>query len=69
VCHLVDLYGQARVVTFYRAVASDPKAASGAQLNPDAATASAFPHSFGVSEAQFVNGWRLYLRTLAHTPG
>jgi hypothetical protein len=69
VCHLADIYGQAKVVAFYRVVASANTAGGGPPLDPNAAAASAFPHSFGVSEAQFVDDWRRYLRTLAHVQG
>ena len=66
VSRLVDLYGQARVVAFYRIVATAPPAGESAR-GAEAVAASAFPHSFGVTEAQFVDGWRKYLTTLAHT--
>jgi hypothetical protein len=66
VSRLVDLYGQAKVVGFYRAIAGGPTVG---QLDLDAVAARAFPRSFGVTEAQFVDGWRGYLQTLAHTPG
>lgn len=67
VSRLVDLYGQARVVEFYRVVATARKAGGAAQPDPDAVAVLEFPHSFGVTEAQFVTGWRHYLKTLAHT--
>jgi hypothetical protein len=66
VSRLVDLYGQARVVAFYRAIASAPST-DGEPVNPSTAAAAAFPHSFGVTQDQFVAGWRHYLRTLAQT--
>jgi hypothetical protein len=62
VSRLVDLFGRARVVAFYRDVAS---VQSVDQPDPDEVAASAFHRSFGVSEAQFVDGWKRYLRTLA----
>lgn len=62
VSRLVDLYGRARVVAFYRLVASAPTAG---QADPDATASLAFPRSFGVTEAQFVEGWKRYLGTLA----
>jgi hypothetical protein len=65
VSRLVDLYGQARVVAFYRAVASAPAGGGTAQPDPESAARLTFPHSFGVTEAQFVGGWRRYLQTLA----
>jgi len=65
VCHLVDLYGQAKVVAFYRAVASVQSAGGVTQPDPEITAAAEFPHSFGVTEPQFVDGWRRYLRTLA----
>lgn len=64
VSRLVDLYGQARVVAFYRVVASAPSA-DGVAANPDTVARAAFSPSFGVTQAQFVVGWRHYLRTLA----
>ena len=68
VSRLVDLYGQARVVAFYRAVGTAP--ADGAdQPDPEATAAAAFPHSFGVTQAQFVDRWVLYLRTLSQASG
>jgi hypothetical protein len=62
VCHLVDLYGQAKAVAFYRAVAT-----TGGANPPDPAitAASQFPLFFGVTQPQFVDGWRRYLTTLA----
>ncbi len=63
VSRLVDLYGRARVVAFYRLVAS---ASTVGQADPEAAASLAFPRSFGVTEAQFVEGWKYYLGTLAH---
>ena len=63
VSRLVDLYGRARVVAFYRRVAS---ASTVGQADPDATASLAFPRSFGVTEAQFVEGWKRYLGTLAH---
>jgi hypothetical protein len=65
VSRLVDLYGQARVVAFYRAVASSRTVGGKAQANPVSASKLAFPRSFGVTEAQFVGGWQRYLRALA----
>ena len=65
VSRLVDLYGQARVVAFYRVVASAKTAGGAAQPDPDTTAASAFPHILGATEAQFVDGWKRYLRTLA----
>jgi hypothetical protein len=68
VSRLVDLYGQARVVAFYRAVGTAP--AGGAdQPDPEAAAAAAFPRSFGVTQAQFVDRWVRYLRTLSQASG
>jgi hypothetical protein len=69
VCHLVDLYGQGKVVAFYRAIASAPASGGAAQLSPEAATALAFPRSFGVTQAQFVEGWKRYLSSLAQVRG
>jgi len=62
VSRLVDLYGTARVVSFYRVVASVPGVG---KPDPDEVVASTFQRSFGVSEAQFVQGWAGYLGTLA----
>jgi hypothetical protein len=69
VSQLVDRYGQAKVVRFYRLVASVTAADRVVQPDPEAAAASAFPPSFGMSQAQFVNGWKRYLTTLANAPG
>ena len=69
VCRLVDLYGQAKVVAFYRAVGSVTTSRDGEEPDPEAAAASAFPRSFGVTEAHFVVGWKRYLWTLAQTRG
>ena len=66
VCHLVDLYGQAKVVSFYRAVASSRTADGAPQADPEIAAASQFPRSFGVTQPQFVDSWRSYLQSLAH---
>ena len=65
VSRLVDLYGQARVVAFYRAVAGGSTAYGAVQLDPDASARLAFPRSFGVTQPQFVEGWQRYLQTLA----
>jgi hypothetical protein len=69
VSRLVDRYGQARVVRFYRLVASKTTAGGPVQPDPEVTAASAFPQIFGISEGRFVDGWRQYLRTLAHTRG
>lgn len=69
VSHLVDLYGQDRVVAFYRAIAGGLTVDRAVQLDPDAVAAKAFPLSFGVTEAQFVDGWKRSMRTLARTQG
>jgi hypothetical protein len=69
VSRLVDRYGQARVVRFYRLVASKATAGGPVQPDPEVTAASAFPQVFGISEATFVDGWRQYLRTLAHAGG
>lgn len=63
VSRLVDLYGQARVVAFYRAAASAPT--SGVRRDPEVTAAAEFLKSFGVTQAVFVAGWKRYLRTLA----
>jgi hypothetical protein len=68
VSRLVDLYGQAKVVAFYRVVGSSSTAGPD-QPDSDAAAAAAFPRSFGVTQAQFVDGWRHYLKTLAQARG
>jgi hypothetical protein len=69
VSRLVDLYGQARVVAFYRAVAGGQTVDPSVRFDPDAIVEQAFPQSFGVTEAQFVDGWKRYLQTLAHPQG
>lgn len=65
VSRLVDLFGRARVVAFYRDVASAPTLGGAVAPDPDAAATAAFPDGFGVTEVQFVDGWRRYLRTLS----
>lgn len=65
VSRLVDLYGQLRVVAFYRSIAGEMKVDRAVESDPDAITALAFPKSFGVSQTAFVTGWRQYLATLA----
>lgn len=67
VSRLVDLYGQAKAVLFYRSVASVPGPTGGRQADPDATAMLDFPRIFGVSQAEFVAGWRAYLSTLAKT--
>jgi hypothetical protein len=69
VCRLVDLYGQAKVVAFYRLIGSARAPSGGDQPDPESVAASAFPRSFGVSESQFVEGWRGYLSALAQVRG
>ncbi len=65
VSRLVDLYGQPRVVAFYRSIAGDLKVDPAVESDPASITALAFPKSFGVSETAFVAGWRHYLAALA----
>jgi len=65
ISRLVDLYGQSRVVAFYREIAGTPVAGAVALPDPDATAARAFPLSFGVTEPQFVVSWRHYLQALA----
>ena len=67
VSRLVDLYGQAKVMSFYRAVAGGLTVDEPVPFNPDIVAVQAFPRTFGVTEAQFVDGWLRYLRTLART--
>ena len=69
VSRLVDLYGQTKVVAFYRAIAGGVTVDRAVQLDPDAIVAQAFPRSFGETEARFVGDWRRYVQTLAHTRG
>jgi hypothetical protein len=69
VSHLVDLYGEAKVVGFYRSIAGGLAVEQTVGLDPGAIAARAFPHSFGVTQAQFVTGWEHYLTTLAHARG
>ena len=66
ICHLVDLYGQAKVVSFYRAVAAYQRTDGAPQADPETVAASQFPRSFGVSQPQYVESWQRYLQTLAH---
>jgi hypothetical protein len=67
VSRLVDLYGQAKAVLFYRTIASVPRPSGGLQPDPDTTAMLDFPRIFGISQAQFVVGWRSYLDTLAKT--
>jgi hypothetical protein len=69
VSRLVDLYGQARVIAFYRAIAGGPTVDRALRSEPAPSEAQAFTQSFGVTEAQFVDGWKRYLQTLAHARG
>jgi len=66
---LVDLYGQARVVAFYRVVAAGPRVEHATRPDPEVLTAQAFSRVFGVTPAQFVDGLEGYLQTLARPPG
>jgi len=65
VSRLVDLYGQDKVMSFYRAIAGGLTMDESVPFNPDVVAVQAFPRIFGVTEAQFVDGWMRYLRTLA----
>ena len=69
VSRLVDIYGQAKVVSFYRVISGPQMVDKGAQPDPDRVAMQAFPHIFGVSETQFVVGWKGYLRALALSHG
>ncbi len=69
VSRLVDIYGQAKVVSFYRAISGRLTADNAAQLDPEAMAGREFPQTFGVTEASFVIGWRGYLRTLSLSHG
>ncbi|MEO8517575.1 MAG: hypothetical protein ABI438_00230 [Dermatophilaceae bacterium] len=69
VSRLVDSYGQAKVVSFYRAISDRMPVDGTAPFDPDAASTRAFSQTFGVSEAGFVAGWLRYLRTLAQVRG
>jgi hypothetical protein len=69
VSRLVDLYGESKVVAFYRHVASVTTAGGAGAADPDATAEAVFPASFTVTEERFVDGWRRYLRTLAGAPG
>jgi hypothetical protein len=69
VSRLVDIFGQAKVVAFYRAIAGRLGVDQAVQFDPDAVAVQAFPTSFGVTEAQFVDGWKRYLGTLSRTRG
>jgi len=66
VSQLVDRYGRARVIAFYREIASGRTTGSVVHIDPEATTASTFRTSFGVTQEQFVDGWRRYLRSLAN---
>ncbi|MEP7036102.1 MAG: hypothetical protein ABI662_03280 [Dermatophilaceae bacterium] len=65
VSRLVDVYGQAKVVSFYRAISGGLKVDKAVQFDPDGVAMQAFPQSFGISQARFVTGWTAYLQTLA----
>ena len=67
VSRLVDRYGQAKVVAFYRSIAGGLVVDQSVQFDPDAIAEQAFPQSFGVTQAQFVDDWKSYLQTLANT--
>ena len=69
VCRLVDIYGQAKVVSFYRAIAGRLRVDEAVRFDSDAVAIQAFPMTFGVTEPQFVDSWKGYLRTLAKTRG
>lgn len=69
VSRLVDIYGQAKVVSFYRVISGGQTVDKGVQPDPDALALQVFPRIFGVSEPQFVLGWKGYLRTLALSRG
>lgn len=65
VSRLVDLFGRAKLVSFYRVIASAPTSGGDDHADLDAAATAAFPRVFAVSEAMFVDGWERYLATLA----
>ncbi len=67
VSRLVDVYGQAKVISFYRGIAGNVTLDQSVQSDPDVVAMQAFPGSFGVTQATFVDGWRRYLRALAET--
>jgi hypothetical protein len=67
VTRLVDLFGQAKTIAFYRAVASTTATSPETKVDPETVAARAFPASFGVTQADFLVGWRSYLRTLARS--
>jgi hypothetical protein len=69
VSRLVDLYGQAKVVLFYRTISDRMTVDKSVPFDPDAASTRAFPRTFGISETEFVIGWRRYLRTIAQARG
>ncbi len=67
VSRLVDIYGQAKVISFYRAIAGRLPVDESVQFDPDAVAVQAFLRTFGVTQTQFVDDWRRYLRALAQT--
>jgi len=69
VSRLVDLYGQARVISFYRTVAGGLKVDQSVSFDPSVVALQAFPQTFGVTERAFVDGWKRYLSTLAQARG
>jgi hypothetical protein len=69
VSRLADLYGQAKVVAFYRSVAGGITVSTAIESDPVAIAVHAFPTSFGVTQPKFVTGWKRYLTSLAQTRG
>jgi hypothetical protein len=65
---IADLYGQTRLVAFYRAVAGGLQVPDTIASDPEAITARAFTAALGVSEQSFTRSWLGYLRALARTP-
>jgi hypothetical protein len=61
---IVDRYGRAALVRYYRTVATRP-AGSASAADPDEAAAAAFRSVLGTSQTAFTKEWLKYLQTLA----
>lgn len=62
---IADVYGEGRLVAFYRAAAGEGGPGSAPIGDPDQATARAFTSVLGVTQQHFTSSWLAYLRQLA----
>ena len=62
---IADLYGERKLVAFYRAAAGEGTSGSAPLGDPDQATAQAFTSVLGVTQKHFTTSWLAYLRQLA----